>query len=65
MVFRYADHIFSLGRELMDTLQDRPTGRPLRVQIGVADVLPKQIAYRLIAPAFGRTNRVRIVCRED
>ena len=32
VVFRYAEDIFGLGRELMDTLKDRPTGRPLRVQ---------------------------------
>ena len=37
VVYRYADDIFSLGRELMDTLKDRPTGRPMRFQVGVAD----------------------------
>ena len=29
-VYRYADEIFSLGRELQSTLKDRPTGRPVR-----------------------------------
>ena len=29
LVFRYADEIFHLGRELLDTIQGRPTGRPL------------------------------------
>src|SRR6266705_2141294 len=48
VVFRYADEIFTLGRELMDTLKGRPTGRPLRLVVGVADVLPKLIAYRLL-----------------
>jgi LysR family transcriptional regulator, transcriptional activator of nhaA len=65
VAFRYAEEIFGLGREMMDTLQDRPTGRPLRVQIGVADVLPKVIAYRLIAPALRVADQVRVVCRED
>src|SRR5437667_144373 len=65
VVFRYAEDIFGLGRELMDTLKDRPTGRSLRVQIGVADVLPKLVAYRLIAPAFRVARQVRVVCRED
>ena len=27
-VFRYADEIFTLGRELMDVVKGRPTGRP-------------------------------------
>ncbi|HEX9189669.1 MAG TPA: LysR family transcriptional regulator, partial [Vicinamibacteria bacterium] len=39
VVFRYADEIFSLGRELQDTLKDRPTGRPVRFNVGVADVV--------------------------
>ena len=34
VVYRYADDIFSIGRELMDTLKDRPTGRPVRFQVG-------------------------------
>ena len=41
MVFRYADEIFNLGGELLDTIKGRPTGRPLRLRVGVSDVLPK------------------------
>src|SRR2546428_13135364 len=52
VVFRYADEIFTLGRELIDALQGQPTGRPLRLVVGVADVLPKLIAYRLVGPAL-------------
>lgn len=65
MVFRYADEIFSLGRELVDTVRGRATGRPMRLVVGVADVVSKLIAYRLLAPAFAMTEQVRIVCRED
>lgn len=65
VVFRYADEIFSLGREMMDTIRDRPTGRPLRLKIGVADVLPKLIAHRLILPALQLSQPVRITCRES
>lgn len=63
-VFRYADEIFSLGRELMETLQGRPSGRPLRLVVGVADVLPKLIAYRLLEPALHLATPVQITCRE-
>ena len=31
VVFQYAEEIFALGRELVDTVKDRPTGRPLRL----------------------------------
>jgi len=63
-VFDYAEDIFSLGRELVDTVRNRPTGRPIRVDIGVADVLPKMIARWLIQPALALRESVRIVCRE-
>lgn len=63
-VFSYAEEIFALGRELMHAVKDRPGGRPLRLVIGVVDVLPKMIAQWLIAPALQLHMPVRIVCRE-
>ncbi len=65
VVFRYADDIFSLGRELQDTLKGRPTGAPMQLMVGVADALPKLIAYRLLAPALRLPEPIRIICRED
>ena len=64
LVYRYADDIFGLGRELMDTLKDRPTGRPLRFQVGVADEVSKVIAYRLLEPALRLPEPVYMVCRD-
>ncbi len=65
VVYRYAQEIFSLGRELTDTLKGRPTGRPLRLQVGLADVMPKGVAYRLIEPALHLASPVQVICRED
>jgi LysR family transcriptional activator of nhaA len=65
LVYRYADEIFGVGRELMDTLRGRPTGRPVKLQVGVADVVPKLIAHRLLAPALALKDPVQVVCRED
>jgi len=65
VVFRYADEIFSLGRELQDTLKGRPTGRPVRFTVGVADAVPKLVAYRLLLPALSLPEPVHVVCRED
>jgi len=65
VVYGYADEIFSLGRELMDTLKDRPTGRPLRLNVGVADAVSKLIAYRLLAPALALDQPLHVICRED
>ena len=52
VVFRYADEIFALGRELTESVKGQPTGRPMRLKVGVADGLPKLVAYRLIEPAL-------------
>jgi len=65
VVFRYADDIFSVGRELLNTLKGRPTGRPIRFMVGVADVIPKLITYRLLRPALALGEPLRLVCRED
>jgi LysR family transcriptional activator of nhaA len=65
LVFRYADEIFTLGRELLDTLNDRPTGRPYRLVVGIADVMPKLIVRRLLEPALALPEGVQVICRED
>ncbi len=65
MVFRYAEEIFSVGQELIDTLQGRPATRPTRFVVGVADVLPKLLVHRLLEPAFHLGQPVRLICRED
>jgi LysR family transcriptional activator of nhaA len=62
LVYRYADEIFLLGRELQDTLRGRPEGRPLRLLVGVADTLPKEISYQLLEPALRLPEPVQIVC---
>ncbi len=64
IVYRYADEIFSLGRDLMDTVKGRPTGRPLRFNVGVADVLPKLVAYQLLEPALHLPEQIQLVCHE-
>ena len=65
MVYRYAEEIFTLGRELTDAVRGRPTGRPLRFAVGIADQVPKLIAYRLMEPALKLPEPVRLVCHED
>ncbi len=64
VVFRYAEEIFTLGREMVDTVKGRSTGQPLRLDVGVVDVVPKLIARRLLQPALCLSEPVRIVCRE-
>jgi len=65
VAFRYADEIFSLGREFVDTLKGRASGRPLRLVVGIADVLPPSLVRRFLEPAFKLGHPVRVVCRAD
>lgn len=64
VVFRYANEIFSLGRELTDVLKGRPAGRPTRLAVGISDGLPKLIAYRLLEPALTLAEPVQLICHE-
>ncbi len=65
VVFRYADEIFGLGREMLDTLGDRPAGKPLRITVGVAGVVPRLVAERVLSPALSLAGPVRLICRSD
>ncbi len=64
VVFRYADEIFSLGSELLDTVKGRPTGAPLKLHVGVVDVLPKLVVHKLLAPALHGAEPVQVCCSE-
>ena len=65
VVFRYADEIFGIGRELQDVLKGRPQGRPLRLLVGISDAVPKLLAYRILRPALEMAEPVQMVCEED
>jgi len=64
VAFRYADEIFGLGNELVEAVQGRATGTAARLTVGVVDVLPKVVVRRLLEPALGLPQPVRLVCRE-
>lgn len=64
MVFRYAEEIFSLGREMMDSIYGRPVMGPLSLKVGVVDVVPKLIVRRILEPAFNLPERLHLVCYE-
>lgn len=65
LAFRYADEIFTLGREFQSEIKGRPTGRPLRLVVGVSDALPKLMVHRLLRPALELPEPLRLSCRES
>lgn len=64
-VFHYADEIFALGRELTGFLNGRGGGPMQRLTVGIADGLPKLLAYRLLEPALRLVGPLRLICHED
>lgn len=65
IVYGYAEEIFSLGHDLLETVSGRPALRPTRLAVGVAEVVPKLIAKRILDPALTALEDIRLVCRED
>lgn len=65
VALRYSEEIFSLGREFLDTAKGRPSGRPIRLVVGISDTLAKSVVYRILEPAFRLEEEVRVICRED
>ncbi|MGE0756291.1 MAG: transcriptional activator NhaR [Pirellulaceae bacterium] len=64
LLFRYADEIFTIGREMSEALKGRATGRPARLTVGIVDVLPKLVVYRLLEPACRLEEPIELVCHE-
>jgi len=64
-VYRYADEIFGLGHELVESVKGRPTGNPPRLAVGIAMVVPKLVAYQMIEPALHLSEPVRLHCMAD
>jgi LysR family transcriptional activator of nhaA len=65
LVLRHADEIFSRGRELMGVLRGSVAApQRLRLNVGVTDVVPKFLAYRLLEPALRIAEPVSLICHE-
>lgn len=64
LVFSYADEMFSLAGELKDLLEGRPIDPGLVLKVGIAMVVPKLLAYRVLEPVMHMKEEVRLVCHE-
>ncbi len=63
-VFSFAEEIFGLGEDLLNTMREHPTSRPLRVKIGIVDSLPKLLSYEVIKPMFHLPGPILATCTE-
>ena len=65
VAFRYAEEIFGLGREFLDTVKGRPCGRQVRLVVGISDALAKSVVQKILEPVFDFAEDVEVVCRND
>src|SRR3954454_23413593 len=49
IAFSYANEMFSLSQDLVNALELRPADRPLKLAVGVLDVIPKPVVRDLLA----------------
>ena len=64
IVFGYADEIFALGRELTNSVKQRPSARTLRFHAGIVDSFPKLVTNELLKPVFAKWQNIHVICRE-
>lgn len=64
LVFSYADEMFRIGLELQDVLAGRAPGSAITLKVGIAQVVPKLLAYRVLEPVLTMTEPVSLVCLE-
>lgn len=64
IVFGYADEIFALGRELTNSVKQRPSARTLRFHVGIVDSFPKLVTNELLKPVFSKWPNIHVICRE-
>jgi LysR family transcriptional activator of nhaA len=65
MALSYAEDIFHTGAELESLLKNGAEQRFITFHVGIADVVPKYVAHRLLAPVLALPEAVRLVCEED
>ena len=65
LAFQYAEQIFSLGTEFLDVVDGKHDGHPEMLRVGIADVVPKLVTYRILAPLFSVNPLPRLVCSES
>lgn len=60
----YTTEIFSLGGRMLAALDGEEVSLPSRLHVGIADSLPKLVAWRLIRPVLDAESNLQLTCSE-
>ena len=61
-VFEYADELFALGQDLVRAVEGAAPRDRRSVTIGVSDVVPNLVTWRVIAPLMQGPSPFRVIC---
>ncbi len=64
MVFGYADKIFTIGQEMMNSVHSLPAETPLSLRVGIVDVIPKLLTRKFLLPALELSENIHLVCQQ-
>lgn len=62
---RYASDIFALGQEFQASIGSAASSRTARLAVGVADIVPRLVAFRLLEPALREGKPYVVDCHSD
>lgn len=65
LALSHADEIFQIGKELEALMQGQQEENELIFRVGLSDVIPKSIAYRLLKPAIELPETTKLICFES
>ena len=65
VAFRFAEDIFSLGQDLVNTVKGRSAGQSIHLTVGIADAVPKLLAAQILKPALKLSPRTHLICLEN
>ncbi len=64
MTYSYADEIFSLGDELINSIKNQSSGIYHRFTIGVTDVIDKVFSFNFLKEVYSMDESIKLVCKE-
>ncbi|XPF93561.1 transcriptional activator NhaR [Colwellia sp. RE-S-Sl-9] len=64
LIYSYAEEIFQLGDEVKNILKRKQPSLWHTFTVGITDVIPKVLAYELLAPVLKMSESVRLICVE-
>ncbi|WP_448211891.1 transcriptional activator NhaR [Colwellia sp. MEBiC06753] len=64
IAYNYAEEIFSLGDELVNSLKNQATNFAYKFSIGITDVIAKVFSFYMLKSIYTMDDSIKLVCKE-